>query len=131
MEGSEAVCDAGPLIHLSEIGRADILGQFHPLLVPERVWQEALSFTRPAGLRLEIVSISDSEREDVSRKVPAKLDAGELEGLALCLKKPGAIFLTDDLPARKEAARIGISAWLGGSARAGIPSRVAHGARSR
>jgi predicted nucleic acid-binding protein len=34
------VCDAGPLIHLDEVGCLDVLADFAEVLVPEAVWQE-------------------------------------------------------------------------------------------
>ena len=34
------VCDAGPLIHLDELGCLDLLADFSGVLVPEAVWQE-------------------------------------------------------------------------------------------
>ena len=45
-EGSpEVVCDAGPLIHLDELGCLDLLSDFPLVLVPEEVWRE-----RPVAL---------------------------------------------------------------------------------
>ena len=34
------VCDAGPLIHLDELGCLDLLSDFSEVLVPEAVWRE-------------------------------------------------------------------------------------------
>lgn len=34
------VCDAGPLIHLDEVGALDLLEDFAEVLVPEAVWAE-------------------------------------------------------------------------------------------
>ena len=103
-----AVCDAGPLIHLSEIGQADLLSQFTPLLVPELVRQEAISFIQPADLSIKVVPVSDADREGTSGLILAKIDAGELDCLALCLRDKHLLFLTDDLMARKEASRLGV-----------------------
>jgi hypothetical protein len=36
---SEVVCDAGPLIHLDELGCLDMLADFSAVLVPDSVWQ--------------------------------------------------------------------------------------------
>ena len=33
------VCDAGPLIHLDEVGALDLLADFAEILVPEAVWR--------------------------------------------------------------------------------------------
>jgi hypothetical protein len=37
---TEAVLDAGPLIHLAELDALDVLCDFSSLLVPEAVWFE-------------------------------------------------------------------------------------------
>jgi hypothetical protein len=37
---TEAVLDAGPLIHLAELDAPDVLCDFSSLLVPEAVWFE-------------------------------------------------------------------------------------------
>lgn len=103
-----AVCDAGPLIHLGEIGRAALLAQFSPLFVPEKVRHEARSFSRPADLPIEVVPVSDADRDVIAARVLEKLDAGEIDCLALCLRKRPLLFLTDDLMARKEASRLGV-----------------------
>jgi predicted nucleic acid-binding protein len=110
MAGSKfaAVCDAGPLIHLGEIGRAGLLAQFSPLLIPQRVWNEARSFVRPADLITEVVAVSNSDRESTARRACGKLDAGEIDCLSVCLRESSLLFLTDDLSARKEAARLGV-----------------------
>ena len=34
------IVDAGPLIHLDELGSLDLLGDFQPLLTPGIVWDE-------------------------------------------------------------------------------------------
>ncbi len=103
-----AVGDAGPLIHLGEIGSARLLVQFHPLIVPARVRQEAASFHPPADFDVEIVTVTDADRDAISQRLRITLDAGELDCLALCQRHPAAIFLTDDLAARREAQRLGV-----------------------
>ena len=104
-----AVCDAGPLIHLGEIDHAHLLEQFHPLVVPARVRQEAASFRPPAGFDAEIVTVTDANLDALASRLLVRLDAGELDCLALCRLRPGAIFLTDDLAARHEAQRLGFA----------------------
>ena len=52
----DVVCDAGPLIHLDEMGCLDLLIDFHAVLVPEQVWRELVSTSsrpeipQPAGV---------------------------------------------------------------------------------
>lgn len=42
-EGSiKVVCDAGPLIHLEEVGSLSLLNDFNEVIVPEQVWQEII-----------------------------------------------------------------------------------------
>ena len=36
----EVVCDAGPPIHLDEVGCLDLLADFRAVLIPVAVWQE-------------------------------------------------------------------------------------------
>jgi len=67
-----------------------------------------MSFVRPADLTAEVVAVSDSDRESAARRVCGKLDAGEIDCLSVCLRKSSLLFLTDDLSARKEAARLGV-----------------------
>lgn len=38
------VCDAGPLIHLHELGCLELLADFPTVLVPETVWREVEQF---------------------------------------------------------------------------------------
>jgi len=46
----EVVCNAGPLIHLDEIGLLDLLADFQKVYVPIQVWDE-VERHRPASLR--------------------------------------------------------------------------------
>jgi hypothetical protein len=43
------VCDAGPLIHLDELGSLDLLADFPDVLVPDAVWRE-VNLHRPGVL---------------------------------------------------------------------------------
>ena len=59
MAGSEdsppvVVCDAGPLIHLDQLGCVELLADFPQVLVPETVWEEVRRH-RPAALKEEMV----------------------------------------------------------------------------
>jgi len=40
------VCDAGPIIHLDELGCLDLLNDFSPLLIPGEVWQRCSFIAR-------------------------------------------------------------------------------------
>ena len=50
------VCDAGPLIHLDELGALELLTDFSAVLVPEAVWIEVAKH-RPSALSHPRVSL--------------------------------------------------------------------------
>ena len=54
----DVVCDAGPLIHLDEVGCLDLLTDFHAILVPEQVWRE-VEHHRPDTLARPVVKIQN------------------------------------------------------------------------
>ena len=99
-----AVSDAGPLIHLAEIGSLELLSAFDTLLVPETVYEEVEAGGVPAGmadLSYELVEADES-------KVGAEeLDAGERAAIAVAEER-GIVLLTDDLAARQAASDVGV-----------------------
>ncbi len=107
------VCDAGPLIHLDELGCLDLLSDFRDALVPDAVWKEVARH-RPSALRRRSV---DLQRVTVNSKGAASLleltqllslDEGEVESLILTDElSADAILLTDDAAARLAAERLG------------------------
>lgn len=105
------ICDAGPLIHLEELGCLDLLRDFALVQLPEAVWQE-VGRHRPSALRhrklkLQRVSPSLHAAPDLIKLAQTfLLDAGELEALQLMQQSPGAILLTDDAAARLVAERL-------------------------
>jgi predicted nucleic acid-binding protein len=113
--GSVVVCDAGPLIHLDEIGSLDLLSDFAHVLVPDAVWRE-VDVHRPAALASAVVkpervaapAARPAELEALSRVL--SLHAGETEALAVAADRPGAILLTDDTAARLAADTLSIEA---------------------
>ena len=70
------VCDAGPLIHLDELGCMDLLSDFSEVLVPETVWRE-VGRHRPSALTHPSVGL-----RRVSPTIP---EPPALEALALVL----------------------------------------------
>ncbi|HWQ20800.1 MAG TPA: hypothetical protein VN455_13545 [Methanotrichaceae archaeon] len=108
---SEAVLDAGPLIHHSELGALDAIGDFSALFVPKAVWGE-VECHRPEALKYP-----DIELQCVSAPLPSPslmalgralaLDEGEIEALSLMDLHPEAILLTDDSAARLAAEHRG------------------------
>ncbi len=105
------ICDAGPLIHLDELGCLDLLRDFAQVQVPDAVWQEVQRH-RPSALRRRTVKLSrvrcatDPTPELIELAQAFLLDAGELEALTLMQENPDAILLTDDAAARVVAQRL-------------------------
>ncbi len=106
------VCDAGPLIHLDELGCLDLLSDFAAALVPEAVWLE-VGRHRPSALRRRKVQLQ--RRAALPEPVPELkqlaeaflLASGEVEALRLVQQLPDAMLLTDDAAARLVAERLG------------------------
>jgi predicted nucleic acid-binding protein len=106
------VCDAGPLIHLHELGCLDLLSDFREVLVPDAVWAEVMrhrpSALRSRRVRLERVTVDKKRPADLSHLANAfSLAAGEVESLVLMAQRPDAVLLTDDAAARLVAQRLG------------------------
>lgn len=104
---TEAVLDAGPLIHLAELDALDVLCDFSSLLVPEAVWFE-VEHHIPVALFAEQVNLQRVKAPRPSPTLVAlalslALDRGELEALSLMDLYPHAILLTDDSAARLAA----------------------------
>jgi predicted nucleic acid-binding protein len=102
-----AVCDAGPLIHLAEISRSSLLAQFSPLFVPVSVVKEVRGFV-PRLPVVRKVAVTQAQRQHALARSRVALHAGELDCLAVCLRRPRLVFLTDDWDARDAATRMGI-----------------------
>lgn len=109
----EAVADAGPLIHLHEIGQISLLNLFVAVHVPAIVWREATESGRVPEEALLGVSV-------VRRQAPAlgdwrngerlsHLHGGEREALRLSEELGIPLLLTDDLAAREAAVGVGVT----------------------
>jgi predicted nucleic acid-binding protein len=99
-----AVSDAGPLIHLAEIGSLELLSTFGTLLVPETVYNEVEAGGVPDGLADLSYELVEA---DESRVGVEELDAGERAAIAVA-KERGVVLLTDDLAARETASDAGV-----------------------
>jgi len=109
---SEVVCDAGPLIHLDELGCLDLLADVQTVFVPEQVWREVelhrTSALGLSGVELQKVAVVLSEDDPLQALVRAlALDLGEQAALSLMMSHPNAILLTDDAAARLAAEALG------------------------
>lgn len=107
-ESSLVVSDAGPVIHLDEIGCLDLLNDFETVLVPTQVWAE-IQRHRPGllpdaipGLRIVRVDQSPSPGlQALARSL--SLDQGEFAALILMQTMSAQLFLCDDSAARLAA----------------------------
>lgn len=112
-QSSTVICDAGPIIHLDELGCLDLLADFQAILVPDLVWQEVARH-RPGALeqlgssasRAGVPRDGDLDLATLTRAL--SLDAGEEAALALMRRHPDAILLTDDAAARLVAEQLGM-----------------------
>lgn len=105
------ICDAGPVIHLDELGCIDLLSSFSRVLIPVAVWQEVQRH-RPKALALPCL-----ERTSATKPEPPELEAvavalslhtGEWEAIRVALEHPASVLLTDDTAARLAAGNLGI-----------------------
>ena len=104
------VCDAGPVIHLSELNSLYILNDFQTVLVPNGVYNEILKHA-PLEPEIDLKIVSEIPIMDESLRILCKtfsLDLGEMEALAVISEKPEYLFLTDDAAARLVAKETGI-----------------------
>jgi predicted nucleic acid-binding protein len=113
--GVVAVADAGPIIHLYEIGLLGLLDIWEQVIVPGAVWTETITAGRLPKEALEelnafrLVQSSQPEIEQfIQRFNLGALHAGEQECLFVCKQEVIPLFLTDDLAARKRAKQLGI-----------------------
>lgn len=115
-EAAIGVADAGPLIHLHEVGRLGLLSVFAAVHVADAVWGEAVAagrvpedeLTRAAPALQRHAIAADRVSTLIGQRAAEGLQCGELESLALCRELGVAVLLTDDLAAREAAWSIGV-----------------------
>jgi predicted nucleic acid-binding protein len=106
------VCDAGPLIHLDELGCLNLLLDFPKVLVPHAVWEEVEKHRRSALnsvltiVRTAAPGFASAELEAMGRVLA--LHRGEAEALRLAEVTSGCILLTDDSAARLAGRNLGL-----------------------
>ena len=107
------ICDAGPLIHLDELGCLDLLSDFPRVIVPESVWREVETH-RPQALVNRAVPL---ERRSVAKKKDPEIEAlatvfllqrGEADALRIMRECRSGLLLTDDTAARLAARGLGM-----------------------
>jgi predicted nucleic acid-binding protein len=107
------VIDAGPIIHLDELGCLDLLDDFAPLITSDIVFSEVrkhrplLSLACVPGLHMKPVNIEPSGGLTVFVDT-LDLDAGETAALTLAEQEGTMLFLTDDSAARFAAESQGL-----------------------
>ena len=108
---TDAVLDAGPLIHLSEIDALDVLSDLGVLRVSNTVWDEVAAHQSQAlkhrRLSFQRANVSAPSADLQALAIAFALDRGEVESLGLMETYPAAMFLTDDAAARLVAEQRG------------------------
>lgn len=113
---TEVICDAGPLIHLDELGCANLLNDFASVLVPQQVLRE-VERHRPTiqvgELRTaSVIGVTVALTPDFEVLVRTlALGAGEQAALSLALTRGDALMLSDDAAARLAAKALGVRAY--------------------
>jgi predicted nucleic acid-binding protein len=108
------VSDAGPLIHLDELGCLDLLRDLGTILIPQEVWNEVIGH-RP---QLTIRDLSSANIVKIATEPSARLlslsdaldlDMGERIAITLMESVSAKIFLCDDAAARLAAESLGFT----------------------
>ena len=112
---SDAVLDAGPLIHLAELGALDVLSDLELLLIPDSVWVEVDAHQPQALMKSELPlqreTVQLPSANLVALAQALMLDQGEIDALSIMETFPHAIFLTDDAAARLAAEQRGYQVY--------------------
>src|SRR5437016_5938685 len=109
------VCDAGPLIHLDELGCLDLLSDFSPLMAPIEVWDEVVRHRRQLSAEtIGGLSIVHLAHRAPSVRLKSLIDAlglhaGERAALMLCERDNARLLLCDDAAARLAAESLCIA----------------------
>lgn len=108
------IADAGPIIHLDELGCLELLADFGEVIIPETVWLEVEKH-RPSALSAAgdwlVKQALINHSTVVNALTPLySLHAGEQEALHLCAEFGKCLLLTDDTAARLAAKSLNIAA---------------------
>ena len=108
------VSDSSPLIHLSQIGRLNLLGKlFGELSIPHAVYHEVVLEGRERPGSREVreaswIKVVRVRNEYLKRILQLLLDEGEAEAIVLALEANASLVLLDDREARLQAKRLGL-----------------------
>lgn len=99
------IADAGPLIHLDELGCLDLLNDFPRVWIPEAVWREVEAHRPSALAAMPFIRVESGPLDPrvATLALTLTLHSGEREALTLTARFPEAMFLTDDTAARLAA----------------------------
>jgi len=109
----DVVSNTTPLQYLHQIGRLDLLTRlYRQVIVPQAVADELRQgelkgIDVPSLQTLSWVTVQPVAAVDLQR-IPAALDAGEREALALALGQKDPLLILDDAAARTHAKALGI-----------------------
>jgi predicted nucleic acid-binding protein len=108
------VSDAGPIIHLDELGCLHLMKDFDKVLVPDGVRREVLEHRSIMFQDEDVKWVGFSCKPAVEEPLGTmcrifSLGAGEVEALAILNMDPGLVLLTDDAAARLVASRLGFA----------------------
>jgi predicted nucleic acid-binding protein len=112
IEGPPVVSDAGPIIHLAELGCLDLLRDIQKLLIPQEVWSEIVHH-RPELILREVSGASialaaqNPPPKVIALAASLGLHRGEISALVLMQEVRARLFLTDDAAARLAAEALG------------------------
>ncbi len=128
----KVVSNSSPLIHLTKIGRLELLKEyFQEIIIPEAVYRECIlegndreevELTKNANW-IKILQVKDQK---LVRLLKSSLDDGESEAIALSLENGADLILLDDSDAREKARLYGlkITGIIGILLRAEIDGKV-------
>lgn len=104
----ETVCDTGPVLHLHEIGKLEILATVAPLVVPTLVTAELEARglnsvkLREAALEVTVSPVQEFEWQAILREHAAHLQPADAQVFALVrASRYQRLALTDDLSLRR------------------------------
>lgn len=107
-----AISDSSTLIHLSKIGRLDLLKDFYgSVTIPLTVWKEVVLEGEGRDGAEEVtrarddgwIQIDSPKNSDFLILLRRELDDGEAEAIALAVENSPSILLVDETDARKIA----------------------------
>ena len=107
------VCDTGPLLHLSEIGRIDLLSSMGDVVIPDAVFDELDShfpgwgLNKPGWIRIGALDPA-AAAQAIAWEASGILHTGEAESLALARLPKCDWYLTDDAAVRIFASSLGL-----------------------